>query len=88
VIDALKIHRHPQVPEILKKLTNDIDISICEAAYDALTDLCVSVTADVDASREAQEIGAVAAFLASPKSGAITGEVIAAGGGPSRAVYY
>ena len=32
--------------------------------------------------------GCLAAFLASPKSGAITGESIAAGGGPSRAVYY
>ena len=37
---------------------------------------------------DAGEIAHVAAFLASPKSGAITGEVIAAGGGPSRAVYY
>ena len=37
---------------------------------------------------DAREIAYVAAFLASPKSGAITGEVIAAGGGPSRAVYY
>jgi len=37
---------------------------------------------------DAREIAYLAAFLASPKSGAITGEVIAAGGGPSRAVYY
>jgi len=37
---------------------------------------------------DAREIAYVAAFLASPKSAAITGEVIAAGGGPSRAVYY
>mgnify|MGYP001595931035 CR=1 FL=1 len=37
---------------------------------------------------DAREIAHLAAFLASPKSGAITGEVIAAGGGPSRAVYY
>jgi NAD(P)-dependent dehydrogenase (short-subunit alcohol dehydrogenase family) len=37
---------------------------------------------------DAREIAYLAAFLASPKSGAITGESIAAGGGPSRAVYY
>lgn len=37
---------------------------------------------------DAREIAYLAVFLASPKSGAITGEVIAAGGGPSRAVYY
>jgi NAD(P)-dependent dehydrogenase (short-subunit alcohol dehydrogenase family) len=37
---------------------------------------------------DAREIAYLAAFLASPKAGAITGEVIAAGGGPSRAVYY
>jgi NAD(P)-dependent dehydrogenase (short-subunit alcohol dehydrogenase family) len=36
---------------------------------------------------DAQEIGFVTAFLSSPKGVAITGEVIAAGGGSSRAVY-
>jgi NAD(P)-dependent dehydrogenase (short-subunit alcohol dehydrogenase family) len=36
---------------------------------------------------DAQEIGFVTAFLSSPKGIAITGEVIAAGGGSSRAVY-
>jgi NAD(P)-dependent dehydrogenase (short-subunit alcohol dehydrogenase family) len=36
---------------------------------------------------EAKEIGYVVAFLASPKSTAITGEVIAAGGGSMRAVF-
>jgi NAD(P)-dependent dehydrogenase (short-subunit alcohol dehydrogenase family) len=35
----------------------------------------------------AQEIGYAVAFLASPKSAAITGEVIAAGGGSQRAVF-
>jgi NAD(P)-dependent dehydrogenase (short-subunit alcohol dehydrogenase family) len=36
---------------------------------------------------DAQEIGYVVAFLASPKATAITGEVIAAGGGSQRAVF-
>ena len=36
---------------------------------------------------DAREIGYVVTFLASPKSTAITGEVIAAGGGSMRAVY-
>lgn len=36
---------------------------------------------------DAREIGYIVAFLASPKSTAITGEVIAAGGGSMRAVY-
>ena len=36
---------------------------------------------------EAEEIGYIAAFLSSPKAIAITGEVIAAGGGSSRAVF-
>ena len=36
---------------------------------------------------DAQEIAYVVAFLASPKAAAITGEVIAAGGGSSRAVF-
>lgn len=36
---------------------------------------------------EARELGYIVAFLASPKSTAITGEVIAAGGGSMRAVY-
>jgi NAD(P)-dependent dehydrogenase (short-subunit alcohol dehydrogenase family) len=36
---------------------------------------------------EAREIGYVVTFLASPKSTAITGEVIAAGGGSMRAVF-
>ena len=36
---------------------------------------------------DAKEIGYVVAFLASPKATAITGEVIAAGGGSQRAVY-
>jgi NAD(P)-dependent dehydrogenase (short-subunit alcohol dehydrogenase family) len=36
---------------------------------------------------DAREIGFVTAFLSSPKGIAITGEVIAAGGGSSRAVY-
>jgi NAD(P)-dependent dehydrogenase (short-subunit alcohol dehydrogenase family) len=36
---------------------------------------------------DAREIGFVVAFLASPKATAITGEVIAAGGGAQRAVY-
>jgi NAD(P)-dependent dehydrogenase (short-subunit alcohol dehydrogenase family) len=36
---------------------------------------------------DAKEIGYVVAFLASPKATAITGEVIAAGGGTMRAVY-
>ncbi len=34
-----------------------------------------------------EEIANLALFLASPKSGAVTGEVIAAGGGTTRAVY-
>ncbi|MSQ34060.1 MAG: SDR family oxidoreductase [Dehalococcoidia bacterium] len=37
---------------------------------------------------DAKEIAYLVAFLVSPKAGAVTGEVIAAGGGPSRAVYY
>jgi enoyl-[acyl-carrier-protein] reductase (NADH) len=36
---------------------------------------------------DAKEIGYVVAFLASTKSTAITGEIIAAGGGTMRAVY-
>lgn len=36
---------------------------------------------------DAQEIGYVVAFLASPRAAAITGEVIAAGGGTGRAVF-
>ena len=36
----------------------------------------------------AQEIGYLVAFLASPKSVSITGDVIAAGGGSGRAIYY
>lgn len=36
---------------------------------------------------DAKEVGYVVAFLASPKAGAITGEVIAAGGGSQRAVF-
>jgi enoyl-[acyl-carrier-protein] reductase (NADH) len=36
---------------------------------------------------DAKEIGYVVAFLASPKATAITGEVIAAGGGSQRAVF-
>ncbi len=36
---------------------------------------------------EAKEVGYVVAFLASPKATAVTGEVIAAGGGSQRAVY-
>ena len=37
---------------------------------------------------DAREIAYVVAFLASPKSVAINGDVIAAGGGPSGAIYY
>jgi enoyl-[acyl-carrier-protein] reductase (NADH) len=37
---------------------------------------------------DARDIANVVAFLASPKSVAINGDVIAAGGGPSRAIYY
>ena len=37
---------------------------------------------------EADEIAAIVAFLASPKSAAITGDGIAAGGGTPRAIYY
>jgi NAD(P)-dependent dehydrogenase (short-subunit alcohol dehydrogenase family) len=37
---------------------------------------------------EAQEIGYLSAFLASDKAWAITGEVIGAGGGTGKAVYY
>jgi NAD(P)-dependent dehydrogenase (short-subunit alcohol dehydrogenase family) len=36
---------------------------------------------------EAKEVGYVVAFLASPKATAITGEIIAAGGGSQRAVF-
>lgn len=36
----------------------------------------------------AEEIGYIVAFLASPKSVAISGDVIAAGGGDGRAIYY
>ena len=36
---------------------------------------------------DAKEIGYLVAFLASPKATAITGEVIAAGGGSGRAVF-
>jgi len=36
---------------------------------------------------DAKEIGYVVCFLASPKATAITGEVIAAGGGSQRAVF-
>ncbi|HXH12586.1 MAG TPA: SDR family oxidoreductase [Alphaproteobacteria bacterium] len=36
---------------------------------------------------DAKEVGYVVAFLASPKAAAITGEVIAAGGGSQRAVF-
>jgi len=37
---------------------------------------------------DAREIAYVVTFLASPKSGAINGDVIAAGGGVGRAIYY
>jgi enoyl-[acyl-carrier-protein] reductase (NADH) len=37
---------------------------------------------------DASEIGYLTAFLASDKAWAITGEVIAAGGGTGNAVYY
>jgi NAD(P)-dependent dehydrogenase (short-subunit alcohol dehydrogenase family) len=37
---------------------------------------------------DAEEIAYVVAFLASPKSGAITGDAIAAGGGAPKAIYY
>jgi NAD(P)-dependent dehydrogenase (short-subunit alcohol dehydrogenase family) len=37
---------------------------------------------------DAQEIAYVVAFLASPKSVAINGDVIAAGGGVGRSIYY
>ena len=37
---------------------------------------------------DAEEIAYLAAFLASPKSAAITGDVIAAGGGQKGAIYY
>ena len=36
---------------------------------------------------DAQEIGYLACFLASPKSTCVTGEVVAAGGGSMNAVY-
>lgn len=37
---------------------------------------------------DASEVAYVVAFLASPKAIAITGDVICAGGGPGRAIYY
>ena len=37
---------------------------------------------------EAEEVAAIVAFLASPKSVAITGDAIAAGGGSPRAIHY
>ncbi|MFA7249699.1 MAG: SDR family oxidoreductase [Dehalococcoidia bacterium] len=37
---------------------------------------------------DAQDIGVIVAFLASPRSVAITGDAIAAGGGTPRAIYY
>ncbi len=37
---------------------------------------------------DAAEIGAIVAFLASPRSDAITGDAIAAGGGSPRAIHY
>ena len=37
---------------------------------------------------DARDIAYVAAFLASPKSVAINGDVIAAGGGVERSIYY
>ena len=37
---------------------------------------------------DAQEVGYVAAYLASDKAWAVTGEVLAAGGGVGNAVYY
>jgi len=37
---------------------------------------------------DAREIAYVVAFLASPKSIAINGDVIAAGGGAPRSIYY
>ncbi len=37
---------------------------------------------------EAEEIAAIVAFLASPRSAAINGDAIAAGGGNPRAIYY
>ena len=37
---------------------------------------------------EARHIGYIVAFLASPKSIAINGDVIAAGGGDDRGIYY
>ena len=37
---------------------------------------------------DAREVAYVVAFLASPKSIAITGDVIAAGGGVGRNIYY
>ena len=42
VVDAARCHRHPQAVEILRKLGNDIDISIAEAAYSALAALAVA----------------------------------------------
>jgi NAD(P)-dependent dehydrogenase (short-subunit alcohol dehydrogenase family) len=37
---------------------------------------------------DARDIAYVVAFLASPRSIAINGDVIPAGGGPTRAIYY
>jgi enoyl-[acyl-carrier-protein] reductase (NADH) len=37
---------------------------------------------------DAREVAYVVAFLASPKSVAITGDVIAAGGGVGKAIFY
>ena len=44
VVHALEGNRHPQALEILRKLGNDIDISIAEAAYGALARLTISET--------------------------------------------
>lgn len=44
VVNALEGNRHPQALEILRKLGNDIDISIAEAAYSALAKLTVAET--------------------------------------------
>lgn len=44
VVNALEGNRHPQALEILRKLGNDIDISIAEAAYAALAKLTVADT--------------------------------------------
>jgi len=57
VTQALEFHRHPQVNDLLKRLTKDMDISICEAAYEVLTKRNQTAAAKTDATGEVAKLG-------------------------------